>query len=92
MTFKTEIKRMEALVKESKRHAKEEEKKKKGLRVRLGQAKILGKSYSRKKTGRSDGFAGWLLLSLERSQLHVCISSQKWPPNQARMDPWPSER
>ena len=33
MTFKTEMKRMEALVKESKRHAKEEEKKKKGLRV-----------------------------------------------------------
>ena len=31
--FKTEMKRMEALVKESKRHAKEEEKKKKGLRV-----------------------------------------------------------
>ena len=53
---------------------------------------FLGKSYSRKKTGRSDGFAGWLLLSLERWQLHVCISSQKRPPNQARMDPWPSGR
>jgi hypothetical protein len=52
----------------------------------------LGKSYSRKKTGRSDGFAGWLLLSLERWQLYVCISSQKRSPNQARMDPWPSGR
>jgi hypothetical protein len=52
----------------------------------------LGKSYSRKKIGRSDGFAGWLLLSLERWQLYVCISSQKRSPNQAQMDPWPSER
>jgi hypothetical protein len=37
----------------------------------------LGKSYSRKKTGRPDGFDGMLLLSLEKRQLHVCISSQK---------------
>ena len=53
---------------------------------------FLGKSYSRKKIGRSDGFAGMLLFSLESGNSYVCISSQKRPPNQARMDPWPSER
>jgi hypothetical protein len=62
------------------------------LASRVGKAKLLGKSYSRKKTGRSDGFAGWLLLSLERWQLHVCISSQKRSSNKAQMDPWPSGR
>ena len=55
--------------------------------ILFGSAKpeCLGKSYSSKKTKRSGGFAGMLLLSLEKRLLYVCISSQKRPPNHAQM-------
>ena len=45
--------------------------------IMLGSTKpeCLGKSYSREKTGRSDGFVGWLLLSFgERWQLALLIT------------------